>query len=347
MPVNTNSYKNRHQRRNEFRLSRRKTSTKKIYDYVITPPSNLSFDKNPYQTRVFFSRLRDVVDNKNSNGTALIDFSAIKSIDIGSALVLAAELDRWQRIYSVVLSPDTIDEWDYGIVSKLYSLGFFKILKTQINEKKLNKKGAHWIQFISHTKTVGPAARTLRKKLNRLLGALGERHILPIYEPLIESMKNAIEHAYPDEDGYNNIPPHYGKRWWMAASYDEENRQIEIAFLDLGITIPASLPQSWMWQRLYANKDKDVLSSRILDASIISDAMTYRISRTGQYQRGKGFENISKPVELHSKNKVIVVSRKGHCVMLPSKRIYAAECNPPFAGTLIRWYINLPALKTQ
>lgn len=264
----------------------------------------------------------------------------LKSIDLCGALVLVAEFDRWQRLRSIVLSPETVNNWDINVFEKLESLGFFDILKTDRKSIGIscNKKD-HWIPFISKTNTIGSAAKALRRELTKLLKNSVENKFIPIYAPLIESMKNAIDHAYEDTQDSDSSYPFYGKRWWMTASYDEDKKKIEVAFLDLGITIPRTLPKSWLWSKIHLKKDDS--NQKFKDSSIIASAMSYRISRTEQYQRGKGFENIAKPVSLNTKNTVKVISRKGHCIMVSSGRIYAAEVNPEFEGTLIHWTIYL------
>lgn len=329
---------NRKQRRRCAAHSRAVTKNKRILspDFVISPPRHLSFEATAETTRVFFKELRDLIDRKTRAERVLVDLSSLEKIDLGSALVLVAEFDRWQRLYGIILTPSTINNWNKNVVSKLKSLGFFDLLKTSLNGFHISSKKAHWIPFMSGTLTIGKAAKKLKNKLTTVLGRGNKGHFLPIYEPLIESMKNAIQHAYPEENGEHSVKHYYGKRWWMAAEYNSENNFIQVAFLDLGITIPVSLPSSWLW------KDIKPKETDFADVTVIAEALKYGQSRLGQKHRGKGFGNIMAPAFLDSNNVVTIVSRKGQCLVTPLVPVIGIEADTPFAGTLIRWYIKLP-----
>lgn len=309
---------------------------------VVKPPQILSLHRAPEETRAFLAEVRKLADDTSPNSRRRVDLNGLKEIDLDAALSLVAELDRWQRIKGIYLSPETVSEWDKSIVSKLYSLGFFDLLGTNISGIPIGKVKKHWIPFISSTQAVGYAAKKLRVALIKVMKCLDSSVPVPIYAPLIESMKNAIEHAYSDiGDDIANYH-HFGKRWWMAGSYDEDNHCIDIVFLDLGMTIPATLPNSRYWTAL----QRDPVYGQHLnyDAVRTRAAMLYGMSQTGQYQRGKGFQNIVEPAYHHPKNAVVVISRKAHCFVVHSRRTISIESNIPFAGTLIQWHINLPEL---
>lgn len=327
---------NRFERRKIRAINKKNTINFSEYEKIF-PPETLSFEMNPKETRKFFLDLRERVDYPQQNSQPIsIELKSIKKIDLGAALVLVAEFDRWQRNNFVKLRPNPISEWDPDVLKKLVSLGFFKILKSDVKGKLPNHSDTQWIQFISGTATVGKAASTLRTKLSSLFKDKN-KWMIPIYVPLIESMKNSAQHAYI----YDNVSwiGACGKRWWMAADYDERINIIEVAFLDLGVGIPRSMIDSPYWDKATARGKK---ISDMSDAEIINLCLRYGFSRLGQDHRGKGFENITKVTETIPGSSVTIVSGKGtvYSGMISERRGW--EFNHPLGGTLIRWYIRVP-----
>jgi len=324
---------NRKERRSGYAAAKR--AQKKNIDQIrkkLYCPNILSFEINPVETREFFFSLRKLIDQNNN---LLVELSTLRDIDLGAALVLVAEFDRWQRKSCTLLSPKTIEDWDPNIVKKLSSLGFFKILKTVINKKIIESDDKFLIQFISDTLTIGKAAVLLKKKIISIIDNSKNQNTraYPIYAPLVESMKNAIQHGYPDDISWEGKKFFSEKRWWMAAELDKENQRIQIAFLDLGITIPGTL-----------NTGAATHLGRIHqeDVGRIVQALQYGTSRLRLPHRGKGFENIIRPTKLHVDNAVLIVSGKGLCLIDHAGMPGGWEYETSFGGTLLRWYIKIP-----
>ncbi|GCE89412.1 hypothetical protein MSKU15_1013 [Komagataeibacter diospyri] len=344
MDKNTVTFSNRAMRRSNLHQQKKIKKLNIRTHKILESPNVLSLLKNPDETLKFLSEVRKLADDPTKDAKKRVDLSNLNSIDIGAALSFVAELDRWQRIKGIYLHPDTVNEWDDNIVSELNSLGFFELLKTDMSKVIIKNKSKNWIPFMSGTQTVGLAAKKLRIALSKILPASDQKLHIPIYVPLIESMKNSIEHAYDDHNNDISSYHHFGKRWWMAGSYNEAARRIEIAFLDLGVTIPITLPRSRYWPAL--EEDPTYGPYLHLDSARIRSAMLYRMSRTGEYQRGKGFKNILEPVYLHPKNGVVVNSRFAQCIVVNDGAV-ARESNVPFAGTLIKWYLHLPDVSSE
>jgi hypothetical protein len=263
----------------------------------------------------------------------VVDLVETTGLDLGAALALVAEFDRWQRLHYILLVPETVDSWHPTIRRELNALGFFRLLKTKLPAALKSVPGPAWIQFVSDTLTVGKAAKLLRGRLEReLKGSTG--YDQQIYVALVEAMKNAFQHAYPDDLKSIKFDPRIDKRWWMAASIDQSRRNIEVAFLDLGITIPGSLPFSWLWEHL-------TLEARTgSDLAQIIEALRYGHSRLGEPHRGKGFANIIYPTSLHKDNYMSILSGRGLCYV-GHEKWFGIEMPERFAGTLIRWKLTL------
>ncbi len=256
-----------------------------------------------------------------------IDLSTVNEIDLSAALALTAELDRWQRQKKLLLVPSTVAAWNPSVRDHLTTLGFFRILKTPLIDRGSGTNRNDWIQFISGEKTVGAAASLLRRKLERVFGSPTGIQ-MEIYGSLVEAMKNTFQHAYPIDD--LSITE---RRWWMAGSVNLCRRQIRIVFLDQGITIPRSMPNSVLWKKKFED---------LSDAHLVHEAMQYGISRLKLRHRGKGFSDICRPGLLHSENAVSVLSRGGLCLMDGVGTVVGIEVLHPFEGTLIEWYLNIP-----
>lgn len=339
--VNFTNRKMRRKRKSQTRhdpiLRTQKSSGNKGDEILFSPPV-LSLIRNPEKTREFLQDIRKMADSSSSISAQHIDLVTLTEIDIDAALALVAELDRWQRIKGVHLRASTVDRWQPNILEKLESLGFFRLLKTDVTKLGIKKQKRCWLPFMTGTQILGPAVKKLRIALEKILPE-GTKYKLPIYNPIIESMKNAIEHGY-NEDIEANISsyPYFGKRWWMAGSYNETIKQIEVVFLDLGLTIPSTYNNSLYYTRL--KSDPQFKEKVDLDSFCTRIAMRPQSSRLEEYQRGKGFNNILDPARTNY-NKVVVNSRKAHCEM-KGKNLLEIERNIPFDGTLIKWYINLP-----
>lgn len=313
---------------------RRLSNAPQMYDQVLLAPPKLSLAFRDPNSLAFFRQLRELISRRDKTiRSAMVDLAGTKKLDLGSALTLVAEFDRWQRLNYTILYPGTVSNWDPTVRNELHSLGFFKLLKTNLPPLLWTQQKNAWIQFVSDTMTIGRAATLLRRRMQSELG--GESgYEQDIYIVLVEAMKNAFQHAYPDDQEYSGFDQRVGKRWWMAASIDDAREFIEVAFLDLGITIPKSLPYSWMWQHL-ANEAK--VGS---DVAQIVAALEYGHSRLGQPHRGKGFQNIMKPAKLNPENVVTILSGQGICYITAS-RVIGLPTSERFEGTLISWKLSL------
>ncbi|ATJ91530.1 hypothetical protein CIW82_13335 [Acetobacter tropicalis] len=296
----------------------------------------------------FFSELRICIDKAiEENAGIKIDLQPLRLLDLSSGLILVAELDRYQRLKGVKLTPSEVHKWDKTIIEFLRNIGFFKILKTNIAPHYKSSSKIILIPFVSGINTDGYLASVLRKKLQKLIKPNNDEYFLKIYEPLIESMKNSIQHAYDESINTELNNHYYGKRWWMCASFNKNSSLIEIVFLDLGISIPRSLKNYPTWEELkYYTKARSLELEQVSDNTLILLALKYGITITLEPFRGKGFKNIKEPANAHIKNSVEIISRQG--------RVTVSGVNPeaPFSpdrdathsllGTLIKWYIYVP-----
>lgn len=137
-------------------------------------------------------------------------------------------------------------------------------------------------------------------------------------EAISETMLNIVQHAYGHLPGAIT-------RWWQYASIDRTNNSFIFVICDRGCTIPYTFR---------GNKNDD--------AAIIEHAMQKGISSTGLAWRGKGSDDIKKPVNPDINDKLVVVSRNGmYKYLSDSTPIEKHNLKQPFHGTLVAWSFDL------
>lgn len=308
----------------------------------IDAPEIFSFAQNFDSVATFLHILRTEA-SAAGNRPLLVEMKHIRTLAPAAALSLVAELERWQRMKRVLLRPSTVPDWDPTVLAHLTSMGFFSLLGTPGQRQRPaappGKRLEYWLPFTSGSTTEGALAKRLRGRLERHIGSFSPELKAALYRPLIEAMKNSAEHAYPDGEYSDAVLRMLGRRWWMFGVAEAGERKIKVIFLDQGITIPASLPKSWMWQTIAAiiqNLGDD-------DSQRIVTAAAYGRSRhAGQKHRGKGLHNIVELASQHPENRLRIISRHGYCTVQGNGAMQRQNRAEGLNGTLIEWDLNLP-----
>ncbi len=258
-------------------------------------------------------------------------FDAIKYISPSAALVLASEVDRWNRAVAKRLrSAD--DRWDPNIRTLLCEMGFFELIQLRRPDDLANTKNTTFLPFLSsaieNREAGGQMAKVLRQKIEETAGQAIRKHLL--YEGLTEAITNVSQHAYRDDELF--------KRWWMFAAYSAETNLVTVSFFDHGRTIPGTLPASRLFEKI-----KGALVG-LSDSEKIRAALELGRSSTLQDHRGKGLQNLLEIIRGHAKSEVRIYS--GHGMLLArnptdgiSERleITTLQRMVGIRGTLIEW----------
>lgn len=203
--------------------------------FCLNAPECFSLSLNYEGVASFLSSVREAVGSRpRGSRLLLVEMKNIRVLGPAAALALTAELHRWQRMRGVLLRPATVADWQADVRTHLASMGFFSLLKTSVTSKAMDRAANHtqyWLPFTSGVLTDGGLARRLRVHMERRLeGSVGLKQKL--YRPLVEAMKNAVEHAYPPDEVGPEILGGLGQRWWMFGIAKPEARQIKVIFLD-------------------------------------------------------------------------------------------------------------------
>ena len=306
--------------------------------YVHIPcPENFSLDSN-------FAGVVEVIDEIRSwSKTVLspgrfrihIDFRPIRHLEPNAALVLAAELDRWNHLpIPGQLEAIDVHEWDPGVRELLADMGFFDLLHvTEAVPRRRPDEAVprrRFVKFRTGSKADGEAFDRLRREdLDPVVGEVPRKVYL--YGAVTEAMTNVVHHAYKGSDLRPN--------WWLSAWYEAEERRVAIMIYDHGAGIPETLPRRF--------RDHVAQFTRRDHAHMIREAHDLDRTATRKRHRGHGLER-------DVRGYLEKIDCEGYYRVLSLKGEYLCETHPdrgydhelkehlrPLNGTLIEWKLQL------
>lgn len=264
-----------------------------------------------------------------------LNFDTLRRISPPAALVLAAEIDLWNRYVGRKLRARTAG-WDPQILSLLSEMGFFDLLHIDRNaEVELVQKNTVFLKFLSDnvkngSDNEGELARQLRRQIEAFAGQINKQQL---FQGLSEAMANVHHHAYPSPSGFKST------RFWMSASFSVASRRLTVMFYDQGIGIPATLPASRLTESV---REKIFAWS---DAQRIRAAIETPRTSTGVAGRGHGIQDMLKFIKKHSWGRFSIISFRGKCDVFHSKDQtdgleYSTKLfGRKLKGTLISWEV--------
>ncbi|MFP1827478.1 hypothetical protein [Lonsdalea quercina] len=318
---------------------------KKNRDLFLTLPSLMNFSTNYHKTMQSIRTIRLLTGKKkyptHIYRLCFVDFSKVEYISASAALVLTAELSKWDESVRQRLRPK-VKSWNKNILTQFDELGFFDLFKNKDSFELEKEKEESPIKFVRYIKGhMKDDEKTLlfKSEIKRIVGEdLGQWTFL--YSGLSEAITNVVQHAYPSGYGYDNDD----KKWYLTASYDCENKVIKVVFCDQGITIPGSLPSSSKKEKILDYLTIFPFGEKMRDEHILRAAVEIQRSSTGEVDRGKGLQDLLEFIKQRGKGYLSIMSGKGlykysesdHKVDVKTERFNLAVC-----GTLIIWSTQL------
>ena len=307
---------------------------------ILDAPEFMSLKSNFNDVVIFFNKLRDKTTGSQKVNRMLVNFETISVLKSGAALILAAELYRWQALNLIKLKPYKPERWDSNVKRLFNELGLFDLLKTskKFRNTKPDAVGSQtFFTFLTGKTTDGALANTLMEKMSPIINSHYNERLL--YVALSEAMTNVLNHAYPDySDVFNSD---LKNRWWLSGSFDRDTKIMSVLLYDQGVGIPKTLPSKPV---LYKNILRFLNEKRyaITDQGrLIQAAVKVGRSRTEEGHRGKGLKQILKFSSDSKFGRLYIVSRKGEYFFDEDCIEKTNNCSVELGGTFIQWEIKL------
>lgn len=268
------------------------------------------------------------------------DFTSMRTISAGAALMLAAEYDRISRLTGIAPATINLHDWNPAVKAMLAGLGFFDLLHLNVDVEPE--------QFGMIIQPMISGSDVNMEPVNAAIGALFARSgnapalRLQMASAVTDAVENVRGHAYPDPwfNPHISVP-----RWWFTGAFDQTANRVTLAIYDQGVTIPSALPLKWdlnvlqrSFRRLFS-LDFDS-KDRTHDGQAIDMAMQLASSSTGLAYRGKGLPKILQIVRACPEGRLRVVSGCGECIYGADGSKVINTHQTPLLGT----YLELEAL---
>ena len=299
---------------------------------TIECPEDFSLESNFDSVVNVIHRIRSQSGRGRRQGV-YIDFRQIKQLSPTAALVLAAELDRWNHLgsRSRVRSVD-VEEWDSTIRVLLQDMGFFDLLHVPSDSVPVDGSDPdlRYVKFRTGSRAEGEAITRLRERdLEPIVGAMPQRERL--FAAVTEAMTNVVQHAYKRTTKRPN--------WWLSASRNPATSEVSIIIYDQGAGIPTTLPRRY---------SEHLRRFRLRDhAQMIRAAHNLKRTATKEPHRGHGLEldirGYLNVLECEASYRVVSLNGEYIC-MRTRDGVDSHELKShaePLPGTLIEWHLTL------
>lgn len=301
-----------------------------VHSWVDSPPVlNVLDPDHVRDTITFLRKLRRVTSQP---GVVLgLDFTRLEGIYPGGAVLLRAEIERAlalrrNRATPAVRRP-TSDVKD----QVLQQIGIYEMLGVPCESHPTDETVVHWM----HATGVLSEGIKGGSILENYEGRLPTSITKGLYAGIVEAMTNTVHHAYHGASG-ERLRHKIGKRWWMLSQ--EKDGILSVAFCDLGIGIPESLPRSQTFSSATVGALWKMLGLDRSDQSAIRVALKLGQTRTGEKGRGKGLGEIVEVVRLSDEGTVTIVSNRGMFTTTKETE-YGSNRAQSIRGTLILWRV--------
>ncbi|MGL4844122.1 MAG: hypothetical protein ACRC2Y_05805 [Aeromonas veronii] len=339
-----------------------KEKQKRCNMIVLHLPEKLDLEKSYHETVQIFTAIRKLVNLlEQFRGYKLpqfvykigsVNFDKLKSISTPAALILTAEISRWDTSIRKKLVPQ-VDSWNEEIYHSFSQLGFFDLFKNKPKKISNGQKNIeiNYVKYFKGSCANKEHATNSKKELKQKIRSLTGNEVPAwtlLHSGLSEAVTNVTHHAYPDDQSSN----WHDKSWYLTGSFNTSSRVLTISFFDQGIGIPNSLPNSTIWENVleYMSLINIPAASRRLDSVLLKAAVNMPRTRTGQDDRGKGLQDLLEFIRQRKEGSLSIYSKRGsyECTYINGKNKNKSKSYlRPLCGTLITWSVTLEELSTK
>jgi hypothetical protein len=320
------------------------TSIDKKLRVTLILPDTMNFSSHYNSTINYINTIREFTTHHSSKycyKLYRVIFSPLKKISTSAALVLTAELSRWDDNSRNLLKPE-IDDWDTDILRRFKQLGFFNLFNgspKHLTTLENDTSKVNLVQYIKGRCGDSEKTRLLKSGLRDIIGESIDKWTF-LSGGVSEAITNVTHHAYPASKGYQEED----KYWYLTGAHNTDTRELKIVFYDQGVTIPGSLPASEVWERLLSALSKIPLVDRHKDETMLKAAVELERTSTGEGDRGKGLPDLLQFIKQRKNGYLSIISSKGlykYSFNNNKEHIKTERFNEPTRGTLIIWKVTL------
>lgn len=309
---------------------------------LFLPPS-MNFSSDYEITAKYITAIRLLTSEKPKSKKQYrlrqVNFDKLIKISSSAALVLTAELSKWDDSIRSNLTP-LINNWDPNILQQFKDLGFFRLFaKSPTFPSTPSQSNINLVKYIKGSCGDTEKTRELKEEIQNIVGDRISKWTF-LHSGLTEAITNVSHHAYPNHKNLNKSD----KSWYLSGSYDRSLHELKISFYDQGIGIPKSLPQSEVWEKVLGFLSKLNIAKGKLDAELLRAAMEINRTSTGDSDRGKGLQDLLEFIRQRGEGYLSVLSRRGlyrFSLKDGEKAIKTHSFEVPLKGTLIIWSVSL------
>ena len=304
----------------------------------IVLPKVFSLHDNHEETVNVLERIRN--QTLRRNGTVMLHFSAVETIDAAATLALVAEIYRVRSLRSVQSVTGTYPRLR-RIYDLLKSMGFYRILniaeRDDVPEPEVDPSKPVFLPFITGNKVSAEMVDGFVDVIENNLFSMNEVARGRLVAAIIEAMTNTLDHAHPPDSRVLNQT--MTNRWWMSSWVNIIENEITVLLFDQGVGIPNTLDPT-IYERIRTALVGVVtlrsLSAQPTDGEMILAATEFHRTGTGQSGRGKGFRNMKQFVDVCADGELRVLSNRGRYRYLSGTEDHADESSS-IGGTVIEW----------
>lgn len=271
-----------------------------------------------------------------------VNFDNLKKISTSAALVLTAELSKWDDAIRKRLQP-VIDNWDKKILRQFIDLGFFELFQNKPLEcYESNNHSSTNLQLVKYIKgRCGDSNKTriLKQGIIDIVGDNISKWTF-LHSGLTEAITNVSHHAYPVKFGFSDND----KNWYLTGSFNDSTKELKIVFYDQGIGIPKSLPASDVWEKVLKFLSIIPIAERKKDEVLLKAAVSLDRTSTEQNDRGKGLQDLLEFIRQRKDGYLSILSLKGlykFSMNNGAEKIKSEHFEHSIYGTLIIWSVTL------
>jgi len=279
---------------------------------TIRLPEKMNFFEDYEVTTQYAQAIRRLAEkprHRSQYRLASVDFSKLKKISTSAALVLTAELSKWEDAILFNLNPN-IDNWDPEIARRFCELGFFDLFKCNVDEDKIrcpkSKSGLSIVKYIKKKRSGVSQVRDFKQELGDCVGNNIEKWVI-LKSGLDEAINNVADHAYPDGHGFKEKD----KNWYLTGSFNKENGELKVVFYDQGVGIPKTLPASKFKEHVLDFLSKQHVAQGSRDERLLRAAVEIDRTSTGEEDRGQGLPDMLDFIKERKSGYLTIMSGRG------------------------------------